>query len=286
MTLNIIGLGYVGNSLGYLCEKNNIQYNVYDINKKEGEFNYYSNISDLVENSEKENIINWYFICVPTPNFENGRCNVEIIEKVIKELNKKITKESYIIIKSTVEPGTCDNLYSTIINDNITLILNPEFLREDSYKDDVYNAEFLLIGFKNLDLIGLQKIYKMFRETLYKHNTQIDLITKTFKECEIFKYTLNTYLGLKIIYFNEIFELCEKLDVKYNNVKNLLKLDERIGTYGIIVPAHDGYLGHGKSCLQKDLTGMKYLREKLGLNSNILEEVKKRNIELRKIKID
>lgn len=282
--MNIIGLGYVGSSLSYLCDNNKIKYNVCDINKKEGCFNYYSNISDLVKNSEKENETNWYFICVPTPNLESGECNIKIVEQLVKELDKKTKKTSFILIKSTIPPGTCDDLSEKYKNNKI--IFNPEFLREDTYKEDVMNAKFLLLGCKNLELIELQQIFKMFRETLYKHNSQIDLISKTYKECEIYKYTLNTYLGMKIIYFNEVYEICEKLNINYNNVKDLLKLDERIGKYGTAIPAHDGYLGHGKSCLQKDLTGMMHVRRKLGLNSNILNEVRKRNLELRKIKID
>ena len=73
-SINICGFGYVGSAMGHLCEKNDIEFNVYDIQKKEGKFNYFNNITDLVNCSENNSEINFYIIAVPTNSDSEGNC--------------------------------------------------------------------------------------------------------------------------------------------------------------------------------------------------------------------
>jgi UDP-glucose 6-dehydrogenase len=149
-TINIIGYGYVGGALGFLCGKNKIKYNVCDtIKKEEDTYEYYTNnIKNLVEYSEKqENKVNVYFIAVPTPSDMDGNCDTSIIDNVLKQLSEYITKKSIVIIKSTMVPGSCDLFANTYPKLNI--VLCPEFLRESTYKMDMYNAEFVLLGLQD-----------------------------------------------------------------------------------------------------------------------------------------
>jgi UDPglucose 6-dehydrogenase len=271
-SLNIIGFGYVGSAIGYLCHKNNIKYNVCDSMTKVDDYQFYTkNISELVAFSEQENDINYYFIAVPTPSNSEGSCDLSIIHDVLMQLNTSITKLTYIIIKSTLVPGSCKVLNDTY--NNFTIVLCPEFLREATYKDDIYNTEFVLIGFpENSD----ENVLQLFK-TLYNHNLSINIYMKTYEECELFKYTLNVHLAVKIWYFNEIYEMAEKLGVNYQQLKNLFSLDDRIGSYGIQVPGHDGKFGYGLSCLPKETRGMMKLQEELGIENNVLKEIIKRN---------
>jgi hypothetical protein len=62
LSINIIGMGFVGSAHGSLCEKNNVEFNVCDINPKEGNFNYFNNVIDLVNFSETNGDINYYII--------------------------------------------------------------------------------------------------------------------------------------------------------------------------------------------------------------------------------
>jgi UDPglucose 6-dehydrogenase len=194
--INIIGYGYVGGALGFLCGKNKIKYNVCDTVKKNDEYEYYTdNIKSLVENSEKqENNVNVYFIAVPTPSDMNGNCDTSIIDNVLNQLSDCITKKSIIIIKSTMVPGSCDKFADSYPNLNI--VLCPEFLRESTYKMDMYNAEFVLLGLRNNNL--REDLVFLFR-LMYSNNPYIDFYFKTYKECEIFKYTLNVHLAVKVI---------------------------------------------------------------------------------------
>jgi len=279
ISINIIGMGYVGGSISYLCEKNNIEFNVCDIQEKKGDFNYFNNIKELVNFSENNSDINFYIICVPTPSDSEGNCDTSIVKDVLMKLEMnttKETKETYVIIKSTMEPGTSNKFNKKFPELNI--VFCPEFLTEKNCLNDIYNAKFVLLGTPDdFDMIKYQKVSKVMR-LLYKHNTEIDILKKSYEECELFKYTVNTYFAAKITFFNEIHELCEKMNVDYQKLKNMFYLDPRVGIYGIEVPGPgNDFYGFFLSCLPKEIKGMIKLQEKLGLSNELMVCVDKRN---------
>jgi UDPglucose 6-dehydrogenase len=279
--INIIGYGFVGNSIGYICNKNNIEFAVYDIDKNKSDTD---TLSSCILNSEKYNSINYYFICVPTCSNLDGSCDISLVENVLTELSKLISKESIIIVKSTVVPGTMDNF--SLQFPNLNLVFCPEFLREKNANEDAYDAEFILLGtLENIELDFSQSLLKLFRQ-IYKHNSCIDIYFKSFKVTELFKYSVNVYLGVKVWYFNEIYEVCEKLNVDYNVLKSLFSLEERIGTYGTTIPGDHGFGFSGK-CLPKETSGFINLQKTLNLNSKVFEEILNKNKQFRlKIKKD
>jgi UDPglucose 6-dehydrogenase len=279
-SINICGFGYVGSAMGHLCEKNDIEFNVYDIQKKEGKFNYFNNITDLVNCSENNSEINFYIIAVPTNSDSEGNCDTSIVKNVLEQLKNNITKETYVIIKSTIVPGTSKELSEKYTNFDI--IFCPEFLTQKNYLNDIYNAKFVLLGIPDkFDMTKYQKILNVMR-TFYKHNTQIDIFMRSYEECELFKYTLNTYFGIKITFFNEIYDLCEKMNVDYQKLKELFSLDSRVGEYGITVPGDHGRGYHGV-CIPKEVRSMIKLQEKLGLSSELMSCVNKRNNDFRSL---
>lgn len=279
ISISIIGYGYVGGAIGYLCEKNNIDFNVCDNIEKSGKFTYFNDIKSLMLENNKEYRINYYFIAVPTPSNELGECDTTIVESVLSKLNLDCTGNSRVIIKSTLVPGTCKVLQDKY--KNIDIIFCPEFLREVSFKDDMYNASFILLGIQsNFSMNKYQELLVLFRE-LYKHNNQIDIYKKSYEECELFKYTLNVHLAVKVWYFNEIYEISNKLGVNYEKLKDMFKLDSRIGEYGTKVPGNDGKFSFSGTCLPKELRGMIKLQEKLNLPNETLIELMKRSDILR-----
>jgi UDPglucose 6-dehydrogenase len=272
-SVNIIGYGYVGSAVAYLCEKNNIKFNICDTLEKVGPFNYFSNLYDLVNYSEKDNDINYYIIAVPTPSDSDGNCDISIVHSVIKQISESQTKNTIVIIKSTLCPGTSLKLHNEFTD--IDIIICPEFLTEKNYLNDIYNAKFILFGTKDFSMTKYQQLLKLFRD-LYAHNKMIDIISKSYTECELFKYTLNTFFATKITFFNEIYELCESMDVDYQQLKTLFKLDNRIGEYGITVPGQDGY-GYRKLCLPKEVKGLISKQNQLNLSCDLMTCVDKRN---------
>jgi UDP-glucose 6-dehydrogenase len=140
----------------------------------------------------------------------------------------------------------------------------------------MYNANFVLLGFNEINNESLCNNVSNIMKTLYKHNDKIDVIYKSYEECELFKYTLNVLFAVKVWYFNEISEICDKLNVDYQSLRTLFKLDSRVGNYGTIVPGDHGY-GYDGTCLPKEQKGMKYLQNTLDIPNKVLDEIEKRN---------
>lgn len=279
--VNIIGYGYVGGAIGYLCKQNRVPYSTYDVLKKDekesvGNFN---DISSLIENSEKSNEHNFYFICVPTPpRDDTGECDTSIVEHVLDELFCKITRPTSVIIKSTIKPGT-SRILSNKYGQKLNVVFCPEFLKEKTFQEDMYNANFCLLG-TNCDE-NTRKLVENVMRRLYSHKT-IDVIHKSYEECELFKYTINVFLAVKVWYFNEISEVCDRFNVDYNDLKDLFHLEPRIGESHIDVPGHDGSYGFGGKCLPKETLALSHLQRGLGLPNGVLSEILERNEYFRK----
>jgi UDPglucose 6-dehydrogenase len=276
MNLSIVGYGYVGSAMGHLCEKNNISYNVCDVSEKSGPFNYFKKVSDIpVDN----NLPHYIVVAVPTPSDKDGNCDTSIVTSVLSQITPK--DNTYIIIKSTVVPGTCKKLHEMFPELNI--VFCPEFLREISYKEDMYNSKFILFGLPPLFNQEKTKQIVNFSKELYKHNQDLEVVTKSYEECEMFKYTLNVYFSVKIWYFNEIYQISQRLGVDYQSLKELFKFDSRIGDYGTSVPGYDGKLSFGGSCLPKETRGMIKLQENLDIPNDVLKTLLNRSTFLREL---
>jgi nucleotide sugar dehydrogenase len=277
-SINILGYGYVGSSMGYLCEKNNIEFNVCDTQKKEGNFNYFNNITDLVKFSESNSEINYYIIAVPTPSDSEGNCDTSIVKSVLEKLNINVTKETYVIIKSTIVPGTARTFNREYTN--LDIIFCPEFLTEKNYLNDIYNAKFVLLGIPdNFDMTKYQKVLNVMR-LFYKHNTMIDIFMRSYEECELFKYTVNNFLAVKVWYFNKIYDISESLGIDYQKFKTLFELEPRISGYGTRVPGDHGR-GYAGTCLRKDQYGLIKLLENLDIDNTVLKSMAAENEEMR-----
>jgi UDP-glucose 6-dehydrogenase len=146
----------------------------------------------------------------------------------------------------------------------------PEFLTEKNFKNDMYNADFVLLGFDNLENKDMIQTTSDVMQVLYKHKT-IDVYHKSYEECEMFKYTINVYLSVKVWYFNEIYELCDKFGIDYSQFrKDLLPLEPRIGMSHTVVPGDHGR-GFSGSCLPKETRGMRFLQGSLGIPNKVLD---------------
>jgi len=282
-SVNVIGYGYVGGAMGHLCKINNLPLNVHDRIKKEDSyenFTYYADLKEMVNVSEKTSDVSVYFICVPTPSDADGNCNTHIVESVVSELSTLINKNnSIVIIKSTIRVGTTRRLNSIYnVNNQFNLLFCPEFLRELTFKDDITNAKFTMFGLidtNNSELID--NLTDLFKNHLYKHNNSVlDTYVRKAEEFEIFKYTVNVFLSVKVWFFNEIYEVCEKFDVDYQSFKELLPLDQRIGLSHTTVPGYHGF-GFNGTCFPKDSRELRQLQESIGIPNEALTEILNRN---------
>ena len=161
-------------------------------------------IKMLVENCEV------IFVCVPTPMFEDGECDLRIVESVIEDIAKEAefqNRKVITIIKSTVPPGTTERLNG--LSHNVGVTFSPEFLTEANAVKDFENQTRVVLGIDYLEYV------EPVREIFEKGLPGAELIIINSKEAEMTKYTTNLFLATKVSFFNDIYSLCEKLDIKY-----------------------------------------------------------------------
>ena len=148
MNIGIIGNGFVGSALihGFVLHVDDIY--IYDKDPKRS-----THSMETLANSS--NIV---FVCVPTPMFESGECDLSIVTSVIEDLSQyKCIKNKVIVIKSTVVPGTTENL--ALKYPNLNFVFNPEFLTERKARLDFINASRIVLVVIIRQQIKLLKIY-------------------------------------------------------------------------------------------------------------------------------
>ena len=172
------------------------------------------------------------FICVPTPMSDDGSQDSSIIEKVIKEL-VAYCPNAIKVVKSTVLPSLLAELQKL----DSKLVYNPEFLREKHANLDFENSEMIILGGDRNISTQVSNAYLRHSRCKTKEHIFTDLKTASF-----IKYSINTFLASKVIFFNELHSLYESLNVtdSWESVVNIISRDSRIGDSHMNVPGHDG----------------------------------------------
>ena len=262
MKIGIIGNGFIGRAMQEL-RNDNVEVFCYDkcddLCEPPG-----TNITDMLD-------CDIVFISVPTPMNKEGKPNIAIVISVVKEL-REIGYNNYIVVRSTVPPGTCDTL---------NVYFMPEFLTEKNSKNDFINNELWIYG-----LLGIEKdagfktsieqlIDTCYREKRIKYN-KIQWLTN--KEAEMVKYFRNTFLAVKISYCNELYKLCQLNGIDYENVRTIAAQDDRIGMSHTSVPGPDGKWGFGGTCFPKDTYALLYYMKQSDMKSYVLAAAIERNM--------
>lgn len=265
MKVGIIGNGFVGNAI-YQNLKNKIRnLFVFDVDENK------------TINSYKETILSdIIFVCLPTPMKDKfgGECNLSFIDSFFDSI--PANTEGIFVIKSTVPIGTTEKISEK--RKDLKIVHNPEFLTARNSVEDFNNADRNIIGGKPEVSSELEKFY-------LKYFPHIPTISVTSNESEAIKYFSNTYLSVKVCYFNLMYDLCEKLNINFENVRTGVTQDKRIGNSHTLVPGIDGDRGFGGTCFPKDLNALNETFKINDLNSSILNEIWKYNLQVRK-KID
>ena len=263
MKIGIIGQGYVGTAIkvGFEPYYELETYDKYDKSKTT------CDLKQLVWGCEL------IFVCVPTPMNEDGSCHTDIVESVIKEIDTYANGLQIVVIKSTVPPGTTDRLDKKY--DGVNVIFNPEFLTEANFVEDFKNQDRIILG-------GVRKGTNKLRQIYSKVFPTAHIIKTGSKTAEMVKYMTNSYLATKVSFANEIYQICQKIDIDYDKVVEYATLDERLGKTHLSVPGPDGDLGFGGHCLPKDLNALITFAQNLDLEPIVLETINWVNDKYRK----
>lgn len=297
-SIAVIGQGFVGGSLTTVFFERKFQVYVYD---KAGKAAYggqlpparagekavrqVESVADLVVRSESDKYFSGvYFVCLPTPMFEDGEADLSIVEGVLKELSE-VPGERIAVVKSTIPPGTTERWNKQFEGTGLHVVFNPEFLTEANALDDMRNQNRIILGGPRPWINTVKLVF----QTAFP---KVPLVKTSSTTAEMVKYTINCFLATKVSFANEVAQICEALDgeglnIDYDKVVEYAKLDTRLGNSHWAVPGpvptHDGrYVrGFGGHCFPKDLNALVYVASKMGVDAKVLKGAWAKNLEVR-----
>ncbi len=282
MKLSVIGCGYVGlvsgvcfadaghdvtcidNNSEKINSLNNNKIPIYEPGLKEllskNSIKFTLNIGKEIENSD---II---LIAVGTPTSNSGEADLSQIYQCAEEISNFINPGTLVLVKSTVPVGTCDEI-EKIIKEKSTIsdfsvVSNPEFLREGNAIYDFVNPDRIVVGLDDHNKKDI--VLNLYSKFVSKDK----ILFTTRRSSELIKYASNSMLAMRIIFINEIADLCEKIEADVTDVAKGIGLDQRIGPH-FLEPGP----GFGGSCFPKDARALIESGKKYDAPQSLLESV-------------
>ncbi|MFC5731976.1 UDP-glucose dehydrogenase family protein [Cytobacillus gottheilii] len=285
MRISVVGTGYVGLITSIcLCEMGHTVTNIDIDDKRIAQLKngrsviYEPGLQQLLENNLKERRLlftidpriayaqaDLIFIAVGTPENPDGTANLEYLQEAVYAIASHIEKDVIICTKSTVPVGTNEKI-AEMIKDmtpthlNVSIVSNPEFLREGSAINDFFHGDRIVIG------TGDEKAAAVLQELYAPLNTEI-MVTDT-RSAEMIKYASNAFLATKISFINEIAAICEKVGADISQVADGIGKDKRIGSSFL-----KAGIGYGGSCFPKDTKALVQLAGHVDHPFELLEAV-------------
>lgn len=232
--LAIVGHGFVGQAVDYAFT--HPQLTKFYVDPKLN-----TTIDDLIEWNPQ-----MVFVCAPTPMSETGFVDASIVEDATLKILEHT--KAVVIIKSTITPDIINRLYSSLFQEDIgRLFYNPEFLTEASAKRDFVNAQFHVLGCIPGSEQKIIDFYNLFSNCL-----STDFAVMSPVEASYVKYAINSYLAMKVTFFNQLYDSCKKNNANWQTIVRAVASDARIGPSHTTVPGFDGKQGYGGACFPKD----------------------------------
>ena len=231
MKIGIIGLGFVGKAVANSYANDNVLYNDPIVHPA-------SSVS-YATMMKKCRVI---FVCVPTPQSEDGTCDSSILESVLHGLKGY---DGLVICKCTAPP----NLYKQLEKESdLKLVHVPEFLTQARANDDYINPHKIVVGCKKKLREEVADVIMASAVNFDRDNIEYcDIATASF-----FKYFANNMLAIKVVLNNEFSVLAGVMGVKWEDVASIASTDSRLGDTHWSVPGPDGQAGFGGACFPKD----------------------------------
>ena len=263
-TIGIVGFGFVGKAIQHGFAQTT-DFRIFDVNPLESIHTF----EEVVTQSD------FIFVCVPTPsNFETEEPDLTIMDETIEKCAPFVKGTNRILIlKSTLLPGATQKYIDKY--PGVRIIFNPEFLTERSFRLDFINQSRVILGGNLEDTKMVEKLYKTRFPTTPVFHTNATA-------AEMVKYFANCFFACKVSFMNEMYQICEKLGISYDEVIGMVLADGRIGNSHWQVPGHDRQMGFGGKCFPKDLTALIYHAKELGVDPKVMEAAWKKNLEVRK----
>lgn len=251
----ICGLGIVGNNIFYCLSSHNknnwCELFIYD---------KYLNIGKL-NNESKNNKYDFCFICVNTPLKENNYNDISEVENVLSEINADIY-----ILKSTVLPETTKRLIDKY---NKKIVFSPEYYGDTQHCND-FTFNFTILGGNKEDCLKVQQML----QNVYNATHKFAITDST--TAELVKYMENSFLATKVSFCTSFWETCNKLNINYEEVRELFVLDPRVNSSHTFVYNNKPYWN--THCLNKDVVAIakhfdnEFLKGVITFNNNNIKK--------------
>jgi GDP-mannose 6-dehydrogenase len=212
-------------------------------------------------------------LCVGTPSRKNGSLDLSYLERVTEQVGAALKNKStyhVVVVRSTVLPGTTHELIIPALEresgktygDGFGVSVNPEFLREGTALKDFRKPPLTLVGHNHAaDASGTIALYQAI---------DAPLISTSIRVAEMMKYTSNTWHALKVVFANEIGNLCKKLDVDSHEVMDIFCRDEKLNLSPYYLKPGFAF---GGSCLPKDVRALQYRAKEIDVELPLISQI-------------
>jgi UDPglucose 6-dehydrogenase len=186
------------------------------------------------------------------------------------EVCEYLSKSNYtgiVVIKSTIEPGTCRCLQKKY---SLNILHNPEFLTARTAEQDFENQKHIVIGGAKVNDTNSEEL-KAFYLKYWEDST---ISVSVYEESELMKISVNCFYATKIQFFNEIYALINTYDgADYEQVVSMMLKNDWISPNHVTVPGTDGKLSYGGMCFPKDTNALYQLMLKRETPCKVLGSV-------------
>ena len=217
--------------------------------------------NDDIDYSSYDGII----ICLPTPQGPRGECDDMMVEQYHRSIRMEVPAVP-ILIKSTISIELVE-----LLEDDQEVTYNPEFLTEADSYEQFCNQKFAIFGGHHC---------RSWYDLYINSGIKIDKVRFTsMKNAAYAKYTINSFLATKVIFFNELYNMY--CDDGFDELTEIVSMDERIGKSHMMVPGPDREFGFGGMCFPKDTLAFATSASRKGSPLKLLEEAILINNQLR-----
>ena len=206
------------------------------------------------------------FLCLPTPQGDDGSADLSYIENVACAIGSHLSSDAVVVNKSTVPVGTSVQVAKWLGREDVSVVSNPEFLRQGTALQDFLHPNRIVVGGDNATAV--EKVASLY--------SKIDapILRMNAASAEALKYAANSFLATKLTFVNAIADICELVGADIFDVVGGLGMDPRIG---------DQFLnpgpGWGGSCFPKDTRALVKIAEEQGYDFALLRGVIQTNDE-------
>ena len=233
----------------------------------EGRLRATTDTADAIRSSEVS------LLCVGTPSRKNGSLDLTYLERVSEQVGAALKdKPGYhvVVVRSTVLPGTTHGVVIPALEresgkkygEGFGVSVNPEFLREGTALKDFRKPPLTLVGHNHAaDASGTIALYQ---------SIDAPLVSTSIRVAEMMKYTSNTWHALKVVFANEIGNLCKKMNVDSHEVMDIFCRDEKLNLSPYYLKPGFAF---GGSCLPKDVRALQYRAKEVDVELPLISQI-------------